>query len=427
MTLTLPPTRPAVAPTERLRPGLDRRLAVALTATGSALALVVALDGSPGWRLVRLVAVLALTAAAIIVLPRLRPLVRGCAVVVSGFVAVAVGAGLAVPHLARAWSVTAVVGLATLAAGVVTVGLAVILLVRHSRGWWRSLLAAAVVLSGYLVVWPVTHAVIATNVAPTPLSGRDPSALGLRYETVSFSTGAGVPLSGWYLPSTGGAAVVLLHGAGSNRADTLDHAAVLARHGYGVLLLDARGHGASGGRAMDFGWFGDTDVIAAAAYLRGRPDVDDDRVGAVGLSMGGEEAVGAAGRARLRAVVAEGATNRVAADRTWFADEFGVAGQIQVTVDRLTYGLTDLLTDASPPLALRDAVAAAPGSSVLLVTAGRVPDEALAARSIRGGSPATVETWDVPDAGHTGGLATRPAEWEAHVTTFLDQHLGASS
>jgi pimeloyl-ACP methyl ester carboxylesterase len=32
---------------------------------------------------------------------------------------------------------------------------------------------------------------------------------------------------------------------------------VLAEHGYGVLLFDARGHGLSEGTAMDFGWYGD--------------------------------------------------------------------------------------------------------------------------------------------------------------------------
>jgi hypothetical protein len=33
-------------------------------------------------------------------------------------------------------------------------------------------------------------------------------------------------------------------------------AAVLARHSYGTLLLDTRGHGLSGGHVMDFGWWG---------------------------------------------------------------------------------------------------------------------------------------------------------------------------
>jgi alpha-beta hydrolase superfamily lysophospholipase len=73
------------------------------------------------------------------------------------------------------------------------------------------------------------------------------------------------------VPSANGAAVVLLHGAGSTRSDVLDQAAVIAGAGLGVLMLDARGHGESGGRAMDFGWFGDEDIAAATTFLGGTP------------------------------------------------------------------------------------------------------------------------------------------------------------
>lgn len=66
-------------------------------------------------------------------------------------------------------------------------------------------------------------------------------------------------------------AIVLLHGAGSTRSDVLDQAAVLAHYGFGVLMIDARGHGDSGGRAMDFGWHGDADSAAATGYLRLTP------------------------------------------------------------------------------------------------------------------------------------------------------------
>ena len=73
-------------------------------------------------------------------------------------------------------------------------------------------------------------------------------------------------LSGWYVPSRNGAAVVLLHGAGSTRSAVLPHAVVLADDGFGVLLYDARGHGRSQGRAMDFGWYGDLGVAAAQVW-----------------------------------------------------------------------------------------------------------------------------------------------------------------
>jgi uncharacterized protein len=56
-----------------------------------------------------------------------------------------------------------------------------------------------------------------------------------------------------------------------------------------------------------------------------------------------------------------------------------------------------------------------------------VPDESVAARWFRAASPATVQTWVVPLAGHTGGLATAPRAWEAHVLGFLNTALQAGT
>lgn len=61
---------------------------------------------------------------------------------------------------------------------------------------------------------------------------------------------------------------------------------MLVAHGYGVLLLDPRGQGGSDGDVVL--WAGDQDLLAGAAYLQRRPDVDSDRIGAMGFSVGGE-------------------------------------------------------------------------------------------------------------------------------------------
>jgi fermentation-respiration switch protein FrsA (DUF1100 family) len=239
------------------------------------------------------------------------------------------------------------------------------------------------------------------------------------------TTGDGVRLAGWYLPSTNRAAVVLLHGAGSTRSDVLDEAAVLARHGFGVLMSDARGHGGSAGRAMDFGWHGDADIAAATGYLADRPDVDRQRVGVVGLSMGGEEALGAtATNGLIRAVVAEGATARNAADEAWLPARFGVRGLVQEQLERLQDVVTNALTSASVPTSMREAVEASRDTRYLLITAGSVADEGHAAAYIAEGAPERVRVWTVPDAGHTEGLRTDPQEWEARVIAFLTDSLG---
>ena len=71
----------------------------------------------------------------------------------------------------------------------------------------------------------------------------------------SIAANDGVTLRGWSIrPRRGnGDAVILLHGHTDNRAGMLGNADLLLRHGYAVLLPDARGHGASGGDLATYG------------------------------------------------------------------------------------------------------------------------------------------------------------------------------
>ena len=61
---------------------------------------------------------------------------------------------------------------------------------------------------------------------------------------------------------------------------------------------------------------------------------------------------------------------------------------------------------------------------MLLIAAGKVPDEYHAGTYIRSGSPASVRLWVADGAGHADALARRPAEWERRVAGFLDAALG---
>jgi dienelactone hydrolase len=190
-------------------------------------------------------------------------------------------------------------------------------------------------------------------------------------------------------------------------------------------MLDARGHGRSRGVGMDAGWYGTADIAAAVQYLQRLPGVDPARIGLLGLSMGGEEAIGAAGLPGVTAVIAEGATGRTAADKaSWLPG--GVAGAVQRGIDWVTYQTAATFTGAPQPPTLREAVARAADTSVLLIAAGTVPDETRAAERIRVAAPNHVQIWTVPGAGHTCALRTEPAEWERTVTHFLDRALHSS-
>ena len=350
---------------------------------------------------------------------------RGWLLVTVGALAVASGIGLIpqfVENLPSTGALLSIVGILGGAA----------LVVIGARGALRDRtpgLKVGGVIGVVLVVgvaaWIVSPAVAATNVPPSTIT-RTPGDLALDYEAVTLSTSDGVELAAWFVPSTTSAAVVMMHGAGSTRSDVLDQAAVLHRNGFATLLLDARGHGDSDGTAMDFGWYGDLDVGAAVAYLAGRDDVDPDRIGAVGFSMGGEEVIGAAANPLIAAVVAEGATARTASDKAWLSDVYGWRGWVQEQVEKVQFGVTDLLTDASSPTALRTAVDRASDTPFLLIAAGTVADEGHAATWIQSAAPERVNVWTVEGAGHVDGLDTQPDEWERQVVEFLGEHLGPS-
>ena len=413
--------RPQVAPEPTPAASLPSTVAGAVVAAGAGLLFVVARDGSVPWQILRLVTVAALLSGLLWLLRQASPLRRGALEAAAGLLLLPVGIGIGLPHLAKAGAhPLTVAGLLVLAGGLFLLVAGGATLVRASRPWLRPFVGLGHLLLAGLAALTIGQGVAVTNVPRTDVGATTPADRGLTYRDVEFRTADGVRLSGWYVPSKAGAAVVLLHGAGSTRSGVLDHAVVLGRAGYGVLLFDARGHGDSGGRAMDFGWYGDADIAAAVSFLQAQPDVDDERIAAVGMSMGGEEAIGAAaGDPRIRAVVAEGATNRGAGDRAWLSEEYGVRGVLQEGVERLTYGVADLLTAASPPVTLRDAVAASAPRPVLLIAAGAKPDEAKAGRHIQSGSPSTVELWEVAGAGHTDGVRSDPAGWEQRVTSFL--------
>jgi len=133
-------------------------------------------------------------------------------------------------------------------------------------------------------------------------------AFGLVYEDVSVTTPDGLKLVGWYVPSQNGAAIMAQHGYTSDRRELLEEAAMLNKHGYGVLLTSVRAHDLSDGEVISFGFNEMQDLEAWYQYLRKRGEVDPDRIGILGNSMGGSLVIQyAAQNDNIRATVAHSA------------------------------------------------------------------------------------------------------------------------
>ena len=313
-----------------------------------------------------------------------------------------------------------VLGLLALVAGILLVGFGLARIGPKHRPWVVIALRTFLVLVVALLVWTLTPAVVATNVPPMT-HGSGPEELDIRARDVHFTAEDGTELFGWYVPPMEGKMALVRHGAGSTASAVLPQARVLLDNGYGVLLTDARGHGSSKGAGMEFGWHGNADIAAAIDFLTTQPEVDPDRIVVVGLSMGGEEAMGAvAADGRIAAVVAEGASARTEADKAWLADVYGWRGWVQIRLEWVQYALTDLLTTAPKPVSLAESAAAASPTPILMIAAGNVSEETNSARHVEAAAGNNVAVWAVPGADHIGGLTVVPKEWEETVITFLD-------
>jgi hypothetical protein len=350
--------------------------------------------------------------------PRLRPGLRATLALVLGALAVVAG-GIAAAHAAGPgpegddWT-----GLLLLPAGAALclLGAAVLWRSRRrtGRAWLRrALIAIGAVLAVYWILLPFAIAYVATH---NPREAVEPADLGRPYEEVSLETSDGLRLAGWYVPSENGAAVLVFPG----RSGTVEEARMLAERGYGVLLLDRRGQGESEGDPNAFGWGGTEDVAAAIDWLKERPDVEEGRVGGLGLSVGGELLLQAAAEGvEVGAVVSEGAGTRSIREDLIR----GPAGWPSLPTAATLTAATALLSWDAPPPPLEELVGRITPTPILLVYAGHgqggedlSPDYFAAA-----GDPK--ELWEIPEAGHTGGLAARPQEYEERVVGFLDRAL----
>jgi hypothetical protein len=367
---------------------------------------------------------LALAALLALAYPRLRPGARAVAALTAGPLMIIAGIVDGARHVivdrAGGDDVTAILaGIA--GAALVVLGAAVLWRSRRlderpvRRYLRRGLLAVAAALATLFVLLPTGVAIVATHRAREPVQ---PADLGAAYRAVSFTTSDGLRLAGWYVPSRNGAAVIVSPG----RRGPVAHARMLVGHGYGVLLFDRRGEGASEGDFNAYGWGGDADLKAAVSFLRGRADVDPERIGGLGLSVGGEMLLDAAAEdRRLRAVVAEGASVRSVAEE-WDDPDTSVLRKPFTPMVMQTLAVS-VLANRLPPPSLFDLVDdIAPRALLLIRGLDGQPTEVFD-RAFYQSAGAPKELWEVPGARHTAALSARPHEYERRVIAFFDRAL----
>ena len=356
--------------------------------------------------------------------PRFRAGIRGTLAVFVGLFIVVMGAGEAGYYLRHdRLSGDDYTGLLLIPAGLLLAGICLVTLWKSRKGGSRlrryarrTGLALASLVGLFFVFYPFAESYVITHAGrafvPTP-------QLGAPYEDVSFTTSDGLRLQGWYIPSRNGAAVISFPG----RKGPQKPARLLARHGYGVLLFDRRGEGESDGDPNLLGWQGTRDIEAAVAFLRNRPEVDDDRIGGLGLSVGGEMMLQEAAEADgIKAVVSEGAGMRSVreavhaegGEKAIYSYMFGLAtlGAAIFTSNLPPRSLTDLSAEITEPVLV---IHADPGQG----------GETLSEKYYEA-AKGPKEYWVAP-GGHTGAIDAAPEEYERRIVGFFDRTIGSES
>lgn len=296
---------------------------------------------------------------------------------------------------------------------------------------WQKLTATAV--GGLLVIGLAGLMVVSRSQAHElvthPRSARaqideTPADYGLEYQDVVVTTADGLQLVAWYVPTHNGAAIMAQHGYKGDRRGLLEEAEMLASHGYGVLLTTVRAHDRSEGEVISFGYLEMQDLEAWYQYLVARPEVDPQRIGILGNSLGGSLVIQyAAQNPEIRAVVAHSAFSSL--DDTVatsveaftglppfpFAPAIVFWAEQAVGFDSAGISAKSWIGEISPrPVLLlhggADTVISAESGELLYQAAGEPK-----------------EFWFEPELGHTDFDTDMPAEFERRVVGFFDQYL----
>ncbi|HEY9284642.1 MAG TPA: alpha/beta fold hydrolase [Pyrinomonadaceae bacterium] len=273
-----------------------------------------------------------------------------------------------------------------------------------------------VVAAALVAVW------LAGSVLTAParsVVGDPPAEIGGR--GVAFQSESGATLRGWLLPGERGAgAIILMHGIRGSRAQMLSRARFLRAAGYGVLLFDFQAHGESAGEQITAGYLESRDARAAVGFARA--SFPGERIGVLGVSMGGAAVLLASPPADAEALVLEMVypTVEQAIDNRLTMRLGGWAGVLSPLLTaqlklRLGVGADDLR-----PVERVGRIAA----PKLFIAGAEDRHTTLAeSKSLFDAAAAPKEFWAVAGARHEDLHALRPREYEQRVLAFFARHL----
>jgi pimeloyl-ACP methyl ester carboxylesterase len=284
------------------------------------------------------------------------------------------------------------------------------------------LLAALALLVGSYVLAKRMLRPLRTSLKSTPAD------YGLDAEDIRIPGPRG-ELAAWYIPARNGSTLICCHGIHDNRSQWVEQVAQLhLRRGYGALLFDFGGHGQSDPSLVTYGARETDDVAAVIEYLYRRGDVDMQRLGIMGYSLGAITAVLAmAQRPELRCLVIESGFADVERDLIKLFSRFTGLPGFPLAHLVVYWGekiARVRLSEIRPVQVLHQIAPRA--VFVIADLLDQVADEPHDGRALYASAHDPKRYWLVEDTGHVQAFFEHPSEWIERVGVFLDKYLAAA-
>ena len=278
------------------------------------------------------------------------------------------------------------------------------------------------VLAARRLLHPVTH-------EPPPYTEEGLIDVPVLPERVEFTARDGKPLGGWFIPAPDGTpkpwrCVLLLYGYGGYKEQMHEYAKMVHEGGFAALMFDMRGAGLRRSEPITLGYKERWDLMDALRYIQTRPDVDPERIGAFGVSMGGAIALmGAADEPGIKAVV----TDSAYADISDMIEPGIVAflGKLALPFAPLIVRYAETMMGIRRQDIRPEKAAAELGNRPLFVIHGL--NDALthphSAHKIYEAASGPKELWLLPDCGHGCAPSVAPAEYRKRINGFFAKWL----
>jgi uncharacterized protein len=298
----------------------------------------------------------------------------------------------------------------------------------RSRRRTRLRVVVATVVSGVAAIVATVIAVgLGASASARGTVGSSPADLPV--EAVTITSPSGATLRGWLVPGREGAgAIVLMHGVRANRLSMIRRAELLHDAGFSVLLFDFQAHGESTGSRITFGHLEGLDAEAAVAFVRRR--LPQERIGAIGSSLGGAAALLGPAPLPVDALVLESVYPDIGS---------AIANRVSVVLGATLGGIVAsptawLFQHILPPFIgvqpadLRPIDHMAEVTAAVLVAGGTDDDRTTIAetRAMFERAHEPKRLWVVEGAGHVDLEGYTPEGYREHVLAFLIERLRPS-